>query len=171
MVIFGQRSLKGSDRPYHALGTHRSALSTHSLPPQPPLLQLGCQTRALISLRLRRSARANGLSLDSFHNSPHPSISPLPSLPHPMRVGALYRPSPMPPVASTTPILSRPLAQRASSFALSTSPALVGLAPSWANRIGWSRRIQLTQPVRPPLFLFIYLLCLSFPSSQCHRFV
>ena len=61
------------DRPYHALGMHRSALSTHSLPPQPPLLQFRCQTRALISLRPRCSARANGLSLDSFHNSPHPS--------------------------------------------------------------------------------------------------
>ena len=142
--------------------------------PQPPLLQLGCQTRALILLRLRCSARANGLSLDSFHNSPHPSISPLPLLPHPMRVGALYRPSPMPPVAGTTLILSRPLTQRASGFALSTSPALVGLALSWANRIGWSRRIHwfsIDTACTPPLFLFIYLLCLYFPSSQCHRFV
>ena len=57
---------------------------------------------------------------------------------------------------------------------LSTSPALVGLAPSRANRIGRSRRIHwfsIDTARTPPLFPFIYLLCLSFPSFQCHRFV
>ena len=82
-------------------GTHQSMLSTHSLSPQPPLLQFRCQTWALISPHLHCSTCAN-----------------------------------------STPILSKPLTQRVSGFASSTSPALVSLMPSWANRIGWSRRIH-----------------------------
>ena len=83
---------------------------------------------ALVSLHLRCSARASGLSLESFQDSPHLPILPSPSLPCPTRVLALHRPSPVPPTAGTASSLSRPLAFSASGFVA----LVLGLHSSYA---------------------------------------
>ena len=64
----------------------------------------------------------------------HPLLShSLTHRPCPTCVLAQHCPSPVPPVAGTTPAPSRPLAFSASGTISSASPAFIGLMPSWAN--------------------------------------